>query len=291
MRTPRLRHLAMFALLATPLLMMAAAAQQQQSPQEPPPSIANEPPPEPGADELNAAARKGDVAAVKALLDKGINPNAKWRYGMTALFPACDRGHVEVVKLLLERGASANVSDRFYKASPMNWAINKGHAEIAALLLEKGARNSDQVLLLGVQKAHVKLVRASMAKGGLQPYDLTAAFVQATRDGRTEIAAILQEGGAKPPPTVQPEVLAQFAGNYRAPSDPDLMVIALKNGELEGISGSNVFHLFADGEMAFRPIEVPAFLVKFVKEGGAIASLDLVQGESTTNYKKVEAKP
>src|SRR5206468_938974 len=70
-------------------------------------------------------------------------------------------------------------------------AINKGHAEIAALLLEKGARNSDQVLLLGVQKAHVKLVRASMANGGLQPYDLTAAFVQATRDGRTEIAAIL----------------------------------------------------------------------------------------------------
>jgi len=43
--------------------------------------------------------------------------------------------------------------------------------------------------------------------------------------------------------------------------------------------------------MAFRPIEVPAFLVKFVKEGGAIASLDLVQGERTTNYKRVEVKP
>src|SRR6058998_184236 len=109
---------------------------------------------------------------------------------MTALFPACDRGHVEVVKLLLERGASANVSDRFYNASPINWAINKGHAEIAVLLLEKGARNSDELLLLGVQKGHVGLVRASMAKGGLQPYVLTAALHQAIRDSKTEIAAV-----------------------------------------------------------------------------------------------------
>ena len=48
-------------------------------------------------EEFFAAARKGDAAAVKALLDAGVDVNAKTRYGATALSYACDKGHVEVV--------------------------------------------------------------------------------------------------------------------------------------------------------------------------------------------------
>lgn len=263
----------------------------QQPPAGPPPSVANEPAPEPGADELNAAARKGDVAAVKALLDKGISPDVKWRYGMTALFPACDRGHVEVVKLLLERGANPNPSDRFYNATPIVWALNKGHAEIAYLLLQKGAPNSQQVLDAGVQKGHTELVRASLAKGGLQPWGLTAALLRATNEGKTEMAAILQQGGAKMPPTLAPEILTQYVGNYTSPQDPDGISIALKDGQLLGTSGTQTFHLFSDGEASFRPMEFPAMIVKFVKEGEAVVRIDLVQGPRTTPYKKAEVKP
>jgi len=35
-------------------------------------------------EELFAAARQADVAAVKALLDQGVDVNAKWRYDTTA---------------------------------------------------------------------------------------------------------------------------------------------------------------------------------------------------------------
>ena len=45
-------------------------------------------------DQFFAAARKGDAAAVEALLKKGVDVNAKWRYDQTALFPACDRGQI-----------------------------------------------------------------------------------------------------------------------------------------------------------------------------------------------------
>ena len=44
-------------------------------------------------DQLYEAVRKGDVAAVTAVLDKGADVNAKFRYGTTALFKAAERGN------------------------------------------------------------------------------------------------------------------------------------------------------------------------------------------------------
>ena len=60
-------------------------------------------------DQLQDAARKGDAAAVKKLLDEGVDVNTRFRYNATALFYACDHGHVEAVKVLLDRGADMAV--------------------------------------------------------------------------------------------------------------------------------------------------------------------------------------
>src|SRR3954467_12922942 len=76
------------------------------------------------ADELSAAARRGDAAAVKKLLDDGVDPNTKFRYGVTALTYACDHGHLEVVKALLEHGADINVKDTFYGSTPLGLAMD-----------------------------------------------------------------------------------------------------------------------------------------------------------------------
>jgi len=268
------------------LIFSVGAARAQQPPAGPPPSIANEPPPEPGADDLNAAARKGDVAALKAILDKGISPDAKWRYGMTALFPACDRGHLEVVKLLLERGANVNTTDRFYNATPIATALNKGHVEIAALLLEKGARNSDQVLLTGIEKAHAGLVRASLGKGGLQPYSMTAAMLKATQSGNAEIIGLLRAAGAQPPFAVEAAQLAAYAGTYRA-ANGQALTFELKNGALEGGPPGQALHLFATDEVTFRPLEFAVVVIKFAKDG---SELSVQQGPQPVVYKK-EVKP
>ena len=60
---------------------------------------------------------------VTALLDKGADVNAKFRYGTTALFKAAERGNTEVVKVLLARGADVSVKDTFYGATAMTWAL------------------------------------------------------------------------------------------------------------------------------------------------------------------------
>jgi ankyrin repeat protein len=70
-------------------------------------------------DQLFEAVRKGDAAAVTALLDKGADVNAKYRYGTTALFKAAERGHVEVVKVLIDRGVDVKAKDTFYQATAM----------------------------------------------------------------------------------------------------------------------------------------------------------------------------
>ena len=66
------------------------------------------------ADDLLAATRKGDLAQVKALLDKGVSVNAKSSYGQTAMFFACaTASYSKIVKLLIDRGADVNVEDSF----------------------------------------------------------------------------------------------------------------------------------------------------------------------------------
>src|SRR5262245_28972362 len=107
-------------------------------------------------EEFFAAARRGDIAVVKAFLEKGVNVNSKTRYGATALSYACDKGHAELVRLLIERGADVNVKDTFYGEVPLGWALSHGHAQIVKLLLEKGAAGIERALMAGVQDGNAE---------------------------------------------------------------------------------------------------------------------------------------
>jgi ankyrin repeat protein len=89
------------------------------------------PPSTAGAEDLNeellAAARRSDVAAVKALLAKGADANAKSSYDVTAISFAADRGSLEIVQTLLEHGADVNAKDNFYKETPKVTPKSSGH--------------------------------------------------------------------------------------------------------------------------------------------------------------------
>src|SRR5262245_12844374 len=108
------------------VLLAAGASPPQSSPQTPAASAATT---QAGttsekADAFLEAARKGDAAGVRKLLDEGVDVNTRFRYDRTALSFACDRGHLDIVKLLLDRGADVNVEDTFYHATALSWAVN-----------------------------------------------------------------------------------------------------------------------------------------------------------------------
>ena len=87
------------------------------------------------------AARDGDVAAVKALLENGLDVNSKDAIGDTALSWAAYAGKLEVVKLLIEKGADINVKNtgtRFGAGyTPLMYAAAGGQLEMVKYLYEK----------------------------------------------------------------------------------------------------------------------------------------------------------
>jgi len=116
-------------------------------------------------DQFWEAVRKGDAPTVTALLDKGADVNAKFRYGMTALFKAAERGHIEVVKILLARGVDVTVKDTFYGATAMTWALDNNHLDVVQALLEKQPSTVDDVLFSGVTDGKPELIKLALAKG------------------------------------------------------------------------------------------------------------------------------
>ena len=91
------------------------------------------------AEDLHDAARAGDIAAVRRLLERGANVNARDEYRRTPLHHAAFSGNTEVAALLIQKGANVNARDE-YQETPLHHAAYWGKTEVAALLIQKGAK-------------------------------------------------------------------------------------------------------------------------------------------------------
>lgn len=235
-----------------------------------------------------AAARKGDTAAVKAFLDKGVDVNSKTKYGATALSFACDRGNVEMVKLLLDRGADPNVKDTFYGEVPMGWALSHNYLEVVKLLLQKGADGKERALNAAVQEGNTELVKVVVDMGGLKQESLNSALLRA--GDKAEIIAILKKAGATAPNfKVDPETLKTFTGTYKNDQVGD-MLFEVHEGKLRGkIGGQNWFNTVPSDKNTFAIIEAEATLV-FTFENDKLTGVTLKQSGVSFPFKRVEQK-
>lgn len=240
-------------------------------------------------DQLFEAARKGDAPAVTALLDKGADVNARFRYGTTALFKASERGHVEVVKVLLARGADVTVKDTFYSATAMTWALQNKHLEVVRALLEKDATAVDDILTSGTREGNAVLVRMALDRGGATAETMTAALALAASDEKkAEIAEMLKKAGAKPPLALSAETLQSYVGRYKGDPGPEIS-ITLTDGKLFAKPlGQQPFVLMATDQTAFRPAAFAGATITFNIEGGKVTGFALKQGANTTQLKRVE---
>jgi len=245
-------------------------------------------------EELLAAARKGNLEAVKALLAKGADANAKTQHGATPLSYAADRGHLEIVKALIEHGAEVNARDSFYNSTPITWAAYNGHAEVIKLLLDKGAQGKEGALMMAVDRGHLEAVRVILDRGDLKPETLTFALTRANNGGRSEIARLLEKAGAKPAPRadfpVDAQTLKSYIGVYKDREGREF-TITLKDGKLfGGPTGQNQLALGAIDKVTFRPVQVEGVTITFKIEDGKVAGLTLKQGETNLAFNKVEEK-
>lgn len=86
---------------------------------------------------IHSAVAAGDAAAVVALLDSGIDPNASTRNGNRPLFTAATSGHFEVCKQLLARGATLCYENAGRTAPPVEAALLNGSCDIIHLFLSQ----------------------------------------------------------------------------------------------------------------------------------------------------------
>lgn len=159
-----------------------------------------------------AAARDGEIAAVRSALESGTEPDARDpRDGTWALLVAADNGRAEIVETLIRAGANVNTRDNNGVTALMAAAKN-GEKEIVQALIKTGAdvnaKNNfgGSALMSAAARGHTEIVRALLAAGAdpnAQDNRGGTALSAALAVNHAEIVRILHEAGvrgqARPP--------------------------------------------------------------------------------------------
>jgi outer membrane protein assembly factor BamB len=182
---------------------------------------------------LREAARAGDVAKIDALLAAGAPIDAPARYGVTPLYFAAEKGHLAAVRRLVERGANVNARNEFFVESVIQVALRESRFDVALYLLGKGAEDAASALEVAIERGDVELARAALASGFVEPLDLAAAR-RAAEGGPPALRELLAKATAKPrqrpPYKVPPERLSAYAGRYRMEDGKDVTVAVRGEG-------------------------------------------------------------
>jgi ankyrin repeat protein len=186
-------------------------------------------------DALVDRAFEGDIAAVTALLDAGVNPNQSNKFGALPLMTALAVRKGEVAKVLVERGAhswpqddkwsplmfaafigerpvveamlarDANVTAKNAQGmTALMFAASRGHSEIVSALASKGSEvdardvNGLTALMFSANNGHSETARALLAVGAsadIKSESGQTAAAFARTNGFKELAALLQPSG------------------------------------------------------------------------------------------------
>jgi ankyrin repeat protein len=139
-----------------------------------------------GVTPLSLAAENASAAIIQALLQAGAHPTG------AILMTAARTGNAEAVRMLLARGADANARDSSLGETALMWAAAENHPEAVRALIEHGAdpnARSDKLVYpkdrFGLEGVTTILPRGSWT-----------ALMYAGRQGALESARTLAEMGA-----------------------------------------------------------------------------------------------
>ena len=145
-------------------------------------------------------AGKAYATAVAKALREGANPNARDKYGTTALMRATKVGNVGSVAALLQAGADVNAQDEWGKTVLMGALMDntgwQDNADVVGLLLASGAnvnaatKDGETALMHAARYGNAKSIRALLAAGA----DVKAA----DKDGSTALMHAAENRDAEP---------------------------------------------------------------------------------------------
>jgi len=116
------------------------------------------------------AVKRGDAAAVRALLQGKADGNSAEADGTSALHWAVRRADTATVDLLLQSGARADTTNR-YGITPLYLACINGDPAMVARLLDAGANpntalpDGETLLMTAARTGNVPVIKALLARG------------------------------------------------------------------------------------------------------------------------------
>jgi len=159
------------------------------------------------SDRFAVAIERGDVAAVKALVEAGNPADGPIDYGgegVTPLYRAAGQGRTDIVRYLIEKGANVNFRTKEWGHTPLYEAASRGFDDVVELLLAAGAdpRARDRngytafaVAALGGQVDVAEMLLKHSDVNGADSYGNTL-LMAATTTGQTEAIRWLVGKGA-----------------------------------------------------------------------------------------------
>ena len=158
-----------------------------------------------GPNDLIEAAKGGDGAAVRTLLQQRADVNAAEPDGTTALLWTVHRDDSDLTKVLIEAGANVDVANEL-GVTPLSLACSNGSAGIVEALLKGGASPartfSDRppAIMLCARSGSVDAIRALIARGAnvnaREPLKSQSALMWAIAQKHTAVVRVLLEHGA-----------------------------------------------------------------------------------------------
>ena len=188
--------------------------------------------------QLFVATANGDFYAVKKLVERGANVDARDIEGLTPLSWAAQHGRTEIAKYLITQHANLNPADKF-GFTPLMWAAQEGQQGMVNLLLSKGA-NPRVVTRNGVSAA-------SLAR--YAGHWRTASMLEDRIAGRRPAVAVRTAPRAVVPVRVTAAAsapAAPAAEAARAPQEPGMLAKALAFKKL-----AENGKIFSDDYMAY----------------------------------------
>ena len=239
-------------------------------------------------EDLLAASRAGDLAAVKASIQNGATLETKTPYGQTPLYLAAMNGHEEVVRLLLDKGANVDVRDTFYKAAMLDFVLQRKQYGVAKMLIPKSAQ-PDQTLAAAAGAGKADLVQAVLEAGKPSQASLDKTYAAALERKQADVAELLKKAGAREPPppvAVDAKVLDSYAGAYKSEQIPLEIKVFVKDAKL---------YIQAAGqpELATKPVSATRFEfapAQLEVEFDSAESFTLKQGGQAFKFKKAAAR-
>lgn len=198
---------------------------------------------------LADAAERHDHAAVRALVEKGADPNVAQPDGMTPLHWAVHHDDIEIAKLLIGAKSDPKAMNR-YGVTPLALACTNGNAQTIALLLDAGAdpnaklRGGETVLMTASRTGKPEPVKLLIARGA----DVNAK----ERRGQTAVMWASAEGHAE---VVSALIDAKADFRTPLPSGFTPLLFAVREGKGEVVSV--LLKAGADVNQATEPKRIP----------------------------------